>query len=711
MRPVFDFLSNGGEMGALLRAHDWAATPLGTPAQWPESLKTTLRLVLTSKHPMFIWWGPDLIQFYNDAYRQTMGPERHPAALGQAGRDCWAEIWDMIGPQIDSIMAGGDASWHEDQLVPVTRHGRHEDVWWTYGFSPVEDGEGVRGVLVVCNDVSKEHNSRAELLRLNQQLIEQIALREAVEQRQAFQLTLADRLRGLTGTDEIAGTATELLGKHLQVSHVYYTALDEGKGSFHIHHEWKLDSLPAIAGVRGELAHFGPEILAALRSGQIFAVGDTTLDPRTAPYAAAYASLGARACLVAPVIKAGKLVAALTLHQSCPCDWPSNQVALVEDVADRIWNAVERAGHALLVQQAGESERLHALFRQAPWFMHILRGPEHVFDFVNAAYVRMVGPRELLGKPMRAAFPELEGQGIFEQLDEVYESATPFLASDMAVVLHSQGGVPATQIYVDFVSQPMLDADGSVSGIFVCGMDVTERKLARDALALSRSTVRQLAEHQEMVMEDERKRIARDIHDELGQNLMALRIDMSMLAAEAATKPVARERLAAAVKQIDATIKSVRAIINDLRPAVLDLGLHAAIEWQAQEFERRSGIACELHIDHQEFDLDDKRATALFRIVQESLANILRHAQASAVRIDLQRNGLELCMKIADNGIGMPAEHGRKANAFGLVGIEERVHVLGGTFLASSDPGRGMALSVCIPIPERKAVPTAAACP
>ena len=394
MRPAFDFLSNGGAMGALMRAHDWAATPLGVPAQWPESLKTTLRLVLTSKHPMFIWWGPDLIQFYNDAYRQTMGQERHPAALGQAGRDCWAEIWDMIGPQIDSIMAGGDASWHEDQLVPVTRHGRLEDVWWTYGFSPVEDGEGVRGVLVVCNDVSKDHNSRAELLRLNQQLLEQIALREAVERRQAFQLTLADRLRGLEGTDDIARTATELLGKHLQVSHVYYTSLDEKKGIFHIHHEWKLDNLPALAGVRGELARFDPEILAALRNGQIFSVGDTTLDPRTAPYTAAYASLGARACLVVPVIKAGQLVAALTLHQSSACDWPSNQVALAEDVADRIWNAVERAGHALLVQQVGESERLYALFRQAPWFMYILRGPEHAFEFVNAAFVHMVGARK-----------------------------------------------------------------------------------------------------------------------------------------------------------------------------------------------------------------------------------------------------------------------------------------------------------------------------
>ena len=101
--------------------------------------------MLNTNHPMFIWWGPDLIQFYNDAYRQTMGPERHPSALGQKGRECWAEIWDIIGPQIEHVMAGSGATWHEDQLVPVTRHGRLEQVYWTYGFSPIDDDEGVGG--------------------------------------------------------------------------------------------------------------------------------------------------------------------------------------------------------------------------------------------------------------------------------------------------------------------------------------------------------------------------------------------------------------------------------------------------------------------------------------------------------------------------------------------------------------------------------------
>ena len=170
-----DFLAGGGEMGALTRAYDWSATPLGKPETWPQSLRTALRILLNTNHPMFIWWGPELIQFYNDAYRQTLGPERHPSALGQGGRECWAEIWDIIGPQIEQVMSGGGATWNENQLVPVTRHGRLEQVYWTYGYSPIDEDDGIGGVLVVCRDVTKDYlaatalrEREAELARVQQ---------------------------------------------------------------------------------------------------------------------------------------------------------------------------------------------------------------------------------------------------------------------------------------------------------------------------------------------------------------------------------------------------------------------------------------------------------------------------------------------------------------------------------------------------------------
>ncbi|MDP1866649.1 MAG: PAS domain-containing protein [Bradyrhizobium sp.] len=170
-----DFLSGGGEMGDLTRAYDWSASPLGEPGTWPQSLRTAVRIALNTNHPIFIFWGPDLIQFYNDAYRQTMGPERHPSALGQRGRDCWAEIWPIIGPQIEQVMSGGGATWHEKQLVPTTRHGKLEQIYWTYSYSPIDEDDGIGGVLVVCQDVTRDvvaaealREREAELARVQQ---------------------------------------------------------------------------------------------------------------------------------------------------------------------------------------------------------------------------------------------------------------------------------------------------------------------------------------------------------------------------------------------------------------------------------------------------------------------------------------------------------------------------------------------------------------
>jgi hypothetical protein len=101
-------------MGALMRGHDWSTTPLGPPENWPQSLRTTVRLALTTRHPVFLLWGPELICLYNDAYSRTMGPERHPSALGRPGREVWDETWHIIGPQIDEVMSGRGATWHEN---------------------------------------------------------------------------------------------------------------------------------------------------------------------------------------------------------------------------------------------------------------------------------------------------------------------------------------------------------------------------------------------------------------------------------------------------------------------------------------------------------------------------------------------------------------------------------------------------------------------
>ncbi|MCG2585714.1 CHASE domain-containing protein [Massilia sp. TS11] len=224
-------------------------------------------------------------------------------------------------------------------------------------------------------------------------------------------------------------------------------------------------------------------------------------------------------------------------------------------------------------------------------------------------------------------------------------------------------------------------------------------------LQLSHEKLRALAAHSEQIKEGERKRIAREIHDDLGQNLLALRIEADLLASRTrASHARLHARAVATLQQIDATIRSVRQIINDLRPNVLDLGLPAAVEWQVSEFQRRTGITCEFSEPHVEINLNDNCATAFFRVLQESLSNISRHAAASHVKVDLQLHDGRLTMTVSDNGIGLRAGGRNKVGSFGLVGIEERMAILGGAFSLISSPGAGTTVRVSVPLPQDEQV-------
>jgi signal transduction histidine kinase/CheY-like chemotaxis protein len=149
------FIGEGTPMRDLVQAFRWEDTPLGAIADWPVSLRTSVGVVMHSVHPMFLWWGEQLIQIYNDAYVPCFGEGKHPAALGQDGRACWPEIWSIIGPQIDEVRNGGEARWYADNLVPIWRNGRIEDVYWSYTYTPVfGEDDRVAGVLVVCTETT-----------------------------------------------------------------------------------------------------------------------------------------------------------------------------------------------------------------------------------------------------------------------------------------------------------------------------------------------------------------------------------------------------------------------------------------------------------------------------------------------------------------------------------------------------------------------------
>ncbi|GAB4012648.1 hypothetical protein GCM10028808_29370 [Spirosoma migulaei] len=217
----YPFLSGGGELGELIRTYDWSTSPLGTPDQWPTSLRTLVNMMLTSRFPMLIFWGPELITFYNDAFRPSLGDNgKHPSSLGQRGEQSWAESWPVIGPMIYTIMAGGDAVWFEDQKLPLYRDGQMGYAYWTYSFSPlIGDTDSVNGVLVTCSETTKAVESLQQLnetnAELKQSLEQNIALRE--EQHASQQQTKESEAKFRTLVEQAPIAACLFIGRELRI--------------------------------------------------------------------------------------------------------------------------------------------------------------------------------------------------------------------------------------------------------------------------------------------------------------------------------------------------------------------------------------------------------------------------------------------------------------------------------------------------------------
>ncbi len=301
---TLSFLNEGGIMGAAIRAHDWSDSPLGAIEDWPQSLKTAVGIMLSSKFPMFLAWGPELTFFYNDAYIDVLGA-KHPA-LGKPFQQIWSEIWPDISPIIDQALAG-EATYWENLPLLMTRKGYEEQTWFTFSYSPLRGDSGaIEGMFCACTET----------------------------------------------------TATVLAERRRET----------------------------------------------------------------------------------------------------------------------------------------EMERLRTLFDRAPVFIAVLAGPDHVFEIANLAYLRLIGGREVIGKSAREALPDVRGQGFFELLDQVYSSGEPYAGYSTEVSLARSPDSPAEQRLVDFIYQPIVEEDGTVSGIFVAGTDVTEQRLVQLKLRESEERFRLIAD-------------------------------------------------------------------------------------------------------------------------------------------------------------------------------------------------------------------------
>jgi len=231
--------------------------------------------------------------------------------------------------------------------------------------------------------------------------------------------------------------------------------------------------------------------------------------------------------------------------------------------------------------------------------------------------------------------------------------------------------------------------------------DITEQKRAAQELERSREQLRNLSTYLQSVREKESTRIAREIHDELGQSLTALQMDISWLAGQLPAKNTTLiDKANRMTRLVDATIDSVHRIITELRPIILDdLGLSAAMEWQAEEFQNRSGIRCEMAVDDVD-SIEKDLSTTLFRIFQETLTNVARHSGATTVRVHLKREGNQLCLVVADNGRGITRQQIEDPGSFGIMGIRERVNLWGGSVRITGKAKRGTTITVLIPVRE-----------
>lgn len=316
------------------------------------------------------------------------------------------------------------------------------------------------------------------------------------------------------------------------------------------------------------------------------------------------------------------------------------------------------------------------------------------YVFVNAAAQKTLGgtPHELIGKtPVEVLGPQ--AAELQKNVETVFRSGVMLNAECFAPSRHG-GSIAVGTLTL----MPEFDEQDRVVSVIAVAHELAELRNTRQQLEESRLLLHSMVTRHDADIEAERKHIAREIHDDLGQVLTALRIKVDTCRLQhGGSHPEQDQSLQQIQQLVTQAFGVVRNVAASLRPAALDMGLVAALEWMVQKFRDDNGIFCELGVDEADIDLDDERAVAVFRIVQESLTNILRHASARHVRILLGRYGDHYELLISDDGVGFDQDAPRKGNSYGLLGISERVFILGGQLTVMSTQGSGTTLNIRFP--------------
>jgi PAS domain S-box-containing protein len=421
------FLQGGGALGALTRSHDWASTSVGNPDTWPQSLRTSVSTVLNAAFPMLLFWGNDMTCFYNDAFLPSLGTEgRHPS-VGRKAADMWSDIWDTIGPMLESVRSTGKPVYFEDMLVPFHRDGKVDDTYWTFNYSAVYGESGsVDGVVVICTETTKQIRATSKLS----------------ESDRRFHQLVADATMGIlvvTGEDLKMEILNDAYGRIV------------GRSVAEMQDKKLFDMIP------DEETHFRPIIESVLRTGKELYLYDQ-------PYF---------------VEVEGRRIEGYLNILYQPYKDVQGTVTGVMIMCHDVTEQVKASQQVVASEQ-----RLRSLINAAPVAIGLFLGRDLVVDMHNQTFIDIVGKGpDIMGKPLREVMPELltEGQPFLTILDDVYTTGKMFQTYGSLVSIVQNGVM--THNYYNITYSPVYDENGEIYGILDIAVDVTGEVELRKALA------------------------------------------------------------------------------------------------------------------------------------------------------------------------------------------------------------------------------------
>lgn len=416
--PTF-LLTGGGEIGELLRKRDWSATSIGPLSSWPSVLKTTLGIILNSRFPMFLFWGPESYCFYNEAYMPSLGSSgKHPDMLGKPGAECWPEIWHIIKPLIDQVMSGGPATWSEDQLIPIERNGGLEDAYWTFSYSPVLDELGVAGVFVTCTETTHAVKSRKELI-----IAEETA-------RLCIESALLGTYERDFITDEVK-TSQRL--RDILCLHKSNISLDDIISCFH----------PDDVKIRMDAWEL------ALKTGDI--------------------RYELRAVWPDKSIRWVQVIGKVFPDENGS---PSRVLGTIKDVTEQ---------KELISKLEASEQKFRDTVKQAPVAICVLKGENFIVELANQTYLDIVDRKEesFIGKPILESIPEVR-TSVEQLLKNVYHTGVDYHGAEFEVTL-IRGNKPDT-CFFNFVYQASRNQAGEVTGVIIVANEVTQQVKSAVAL-------------------------------------------------------------------------------------------------------------------------------------------------------------------------------------------------------------------------------------